>query len=149
MRQADACRENQLLSTGMGAAIPSQREAGVRIKTKAPVGTIGSFQKSIFFLPPYGMNGRYRMDRNVVRWGVDLAMGMAFVISFATGLLKFTVLLRLTGVNGMILPSAFISDLHDRSGVLLGLLVFLHLFLNRKWLVAMTRQVLGGEKADA
>jgi hypothetical protein len=88
------------------------------------------------------------MDRNVLRWAVDLAMGIAFVISFVTGLLKFTVLLQWTGLNGRILPSAFLSDLHDRSGIILGLLVLIHLYLNRQWIIAMTRQVLGGRTVD-
>lgn len=89
------------------------------------------------------------MDRNVLKWAVDLAMGIVFAISLVTGLLKFTVLLQWTGLNGYILPSAFLSDLHDRSGILLGLLVLAHLYLNRQWLVAMTRQVLGGKAPDS
>jgi len=88
------------------------------------------------------------MNRNVLKWAVDLAMGIMFVISFVTGLLKFTLLLRLTGLNGLILPSAFISDLHDRSGILLGLFVFIHLFMNRNWIISMTRQVVGGRLAE-
>jgi hypothetical protein len=88
------------------------------------------------------------MDRKILKWSLDLAMGITFVICFVTGLLKFTLLLRLTGLNGLILPSAFISDLHDWSGILLGLLVFIHLFLNRSWIISMTRQVIEGAPAD-
>lgn len=83
------------------------------------------------------------MNRIMLRWSLDLAMVIALVISFVTGLLKFTLLLRLTGLNSLILPSAFISDLHDVSGILLGLLVFVHLFLNRSRIIAMTKQVMG------
>lgn len=83
------------------------------------------------------------MDRNMVKWAVNLAMGVAFVTSFLTGLFKFTLLLRVTGLNELVLPSAFISDLHDRSGILLGLLVFTHLYLNRQWIVTMTKKVIG------
>jgi hypothetical protein len=87
------------------------------------------------------------MDRKILRWSVDLAMGMVFMICFVTGLLKFTLLLRLTGLNGLVLPSALISDLHDWSGLLLGLLVFTHLFLNRGWIISTARQVTGGRMA--
>jgi hypothetical protein len=73
---------------------------------------------------------------------VDLAMGITFLTCFITGLLKFTLLLQLTGLSEVILPSAFISDIHDRSGILLGLLIFLHLYLNRKWIISMTRKIL-------
>lgn len=82
------------------------------------------------------------MDSKKIVWLVDLAMGITFLTCFITGLLKFTLLLRLTGLSGVILPSAFISDIHDRSGILLGLLVFLHLYLNRQWIITMTRKIL-------
>jgi hypothetical protein len=88
------------------------------------------------------------MDTKILKWSLDLAMGITFVICFVTGLLKFTVLLQLTGLNGVILPSAFISDLHDWSGILLGLLVFAHLFLNRKWIISVTKQVMSGRATD-
>jgi hypothetical protein len=82
------------------------------------------------------------MDGKKLIWIVDLAMGITFLTCFITGLLKFTLLLQLTGLSEMILPSAFISDIHDRSGILLGLLIFLHLYLNRKWIISMTRKIL-------
>jgi hypothetical protein len=85
----------------------------------------------------------------MARWGVDLALGITFAISFITGVLKFTLLLRLTGLNRLVLPSALISDVHDWSGIALGLLVFLHLFLNRHWIISMTKAVLQGTSRDA
>jgi len=84
----------------------------------------------------------------MLNWSVDLAMSSAFLICFVTGLLKFTILLRLTGLNGVILPSAFISDIHDWSGIILGLFVFIHLFLNRQWIISMTRKVLTTPRSD-
>ena len=84
------------------------------------------------------------MEKNVFRWAVDLAMGIVFIICFVTGLLKFTVLMRLTGLSELVLPVALISDLHDWSGIVLGILVAAHLFLNRRWITAMTVRILGG-----
>jgi len=84
------------------------------------------------------------MDRKILIWSMDLVMGIVFGICFVTGLLKFTLLLRLTGLTGLVLPSARISDLHDLSGIVLGILVFIHLFTNRKWITTMTRQVIRG-----
>jgi hypothetical protein len=100
--------------------------------------------------PPYRQSGSSdeRMNRKILKWSLDLAMGITFVICFVTGLLKFTLLLRLTGLNGLVLPSAFISDLHDWSGILLGLLVFVHLSLNRNWIISMAKQVIKGAPAD-
>jgi cytochrome b subunit of formate dehydrogenase len=86
------------------------------------------------------------MDKKVLKWSVDLAMGITFVICFVTGLLKWTLLLRLTGLTRVILPSALISDLHDWSGILLGLLVLVHLYLNRVWIIGMTKRVLAGTR---
>jgi hypothetical protein len=85
------------------------------------------------------------MDRNFIRWSLDVLMAVAFLISFVTGMLKFTVLMRITGLSAIILPSASISDLHDWSSVLLGLLVFIHLYFNRFEIMAMTKRVVAGK----
>jgi hypothetical protein len=87
------------------------------------------------------------MDRNVMRWGIDLVMGIVFAVSLVTGLLKLTLLLRLFGTTNLILPAARISDIHDGAGVILGVCVGLHLFMNRQWIITMTRQVLKGDRA--
>jgi hypothetical protein len=34
-----------------------------------------------------------------------------------------------------------ISDIHDRAGILLVILIAIHLFLNRRWIAAMTRKM--------
>jgi hypothetical protein len=83
------------------------------------------------------------MDRNYILYIIDCAMGIVFVMSFTTGLLKFTLLLRLPGLNTLVLPSALISDIHDGAGILLGCFVFLHLYMNRRWIVTMTRKIRG------
>jgi hypothetical protein len=88
------------------------------------------------------------MNMQMVRYGVNLMLGIFFVISFVTGLLKFTLLLRMTGLNMVVLPSALISDVHDWSGVLLCLFVWLHLFLNRRWIISMTKKMLHGTLRD-
>lgn len=85
------------------------------------------------------------MNIQVVKWCVDLAMGMVFLISAVTGFFKFTVLMRLPGFTDIVLPMALMSDIHDRAGIALILLVALHLFLNRSWILAMTRKVLAGK----
>jgi hypothetical protein len=88
------------------------------------------------------------MEQPVIKWGVDLALGIAFAISFITGLLKFPLFLRSSGLNQVVMPSASISDLHDWSGIALGLFVCLHLFLNRHWIVSMTKTILQGTSRD-
>jgi hypothetical protein len=90
-----------------------------------------------------------QMDSVKLNWVVDLLMGITFGVCFITGLLKYTVLLQLTGLDNVILPAALISDLHDWSGILLGLFVFLHLFLNRRWIISTTKKILAGSRAGS
>jgi len=82
------------------------------------------------------------MNIQVVKWSVDITMGITFLLCGLTGIFKFTVFMRSFGVTGIILPMALMSDLHDWSGVVLWLLVAVHLFLNRAWILSMTRKVL-------
>jgi hypothetical protein len=82
------------------------------------------------------------MNMQVIKWAVDLAMGIAFLACFITGLFKFTFFMRLFGLTSLVLPIAQMSNLHDWSGLLLGLFVAVHLILNRGWIMAMTRKVL-------
>jgi cytochrome b subunit of formate dehydrogenase len=96
-------------------------------------------------LPSVG-NGECTMDIKLLKWLADLGMGITFAVCFITGLLKFSLLLQVTGLNDLVLPSALISDLHDWSGILLGLFVLLHLYLNRTWIIGMTKNVLGGNR---
>nr|WP_319376268.1 DUF4405 domain-containing protein [uncultured Methanoregula sp.] len=87
-------------------------------------------------------------DHQIVRWSVDVALGIVFLVSLITGLAKLTVLLRVTGLGQVVLPLARISDIHDTAGVLLALLVLIHLYLNRKWIIGTTRRILSGTMKD-
>ena len=86
------------------------------------------------------------MNMQVVRYCVDLSMGIIFLICFVTGLFKFTLLMRMLGLTGVVMPLALMSDIHDWSGVILGIVVAVHLILNRRWILSMTRKMLGGAK---
>ena len=84
------------------------------------------------------------MNVQVVRWCLDLAMGGAFLVSFITGFFKFTFLMRISGLVDVVLPLALMSDIHDWAGLALGCFVAAHLFLNRAWIITMTRKMLSG-----
>jgi hypothetical protein len=84
------------------------------------------------------------MNMQVVKWLVDLAMGIAFLFSAVTGTIKFMVLARIAGFSEIILPFALISEVHDRAGIALSILVLVHLVLNRAWILSMTRKILAG-----
>jgi hypothetical protein len=85
------------------------------------------------------------MNMQVVRWCLDLGMGIMFLISFITGFFKFTLLMRAFGLTDVVLPLALMSDIHDWSGLALGFFVVAHLFVNRGWIRTMTRKILAGE----
>jgi hypothetical protein len=84
------------------------------------------------------------MNMQVMKWCVDLAMGVLFLTSFITGFFKFTLLLRAFGLTDVVLPLARMSDIHDWSGMMLCFLVAVHLFLNRAWISSMTRKMVTG-----
>jgi len=88
------------------------------------------------------------MNKQVVRWFLDLGMGIFFLISFITGLFKFTLLARTIGLNDLVLPLALMSDIHDWSGLALGIFVAAHLIVNRGWIFTMTRKIFRGEKTN-
>jgi len=84
------------------------------------------------------------MNLQVVRWFLDLAMGVAFLLCFITGFFKFTVLIRTIGLTNLVLPLALMSDIHDWAGLALGFFVFAHLLVNRTWIMVMTRKIMSG-----
>jgi len=84
------------------------------------------------------------MNMQVVKWCVDLMMGITFLFSFVTGFFKFTLLTRTFGLTDIVLPLAYMSDIHDWAGITLCFLVFVHLFLNRAWILSMTRKMVTG-----
>ena len=90
-----------------------------------------------------------RMNMQIVRWCVDLAMGTAFLFSAVTGFFKFALLMRVSGFTDIVLPMAFMSDIHDRAGIILSILVAVHLFLNRAWILTMTRKILAGTTGNS
>ena len=85
-----------------------------------------------------------QLNMQVVKWCVDIAMGVVFLFSFVTGSIKFMVLMRVLGLVDIVLPLAQMSDIHDWAGITLGFLVLVHLFLNRAWILSMTRKMLTG-----
>jgi hypothetical protein len=85
-----------------------------------------------------------RVNIQVVKWCVDLALGIVFLFSFVTGFFKFMVLMRAFGLVDIVLPLAQMSNIHDWAGITLGFLVAVHLFLNRAWILSMTRKMITG-----
>ena len=78
--------------------------------------------------------------RNVVDYIVNVVLTISFLLVFVTGLIKFMVLYRIFGSQNMLLPHYLMSAIHDWSGVMMGILVFIHLALHVRWMIAMTKR---------
>ena len=76
---------------------------------------------------------------------VDVGLGISFFLCFATGILKLPGFVRFFHRASIDFPLDQASMLHDGSGVILGIFALVHLVLNRKWLVRVTRKLLGRE----
>jgi len=84
------------------------------------------------------------MNQQIVKWIVDIGLLVAFLVCVITGIFKFTLLMRMLGLTQLVFPLAFMSDLHDWSGIVLVILVGVHLFFNRGWIWSMTKKIVGG-----
>ncbi|MDG6256853.1 MAG: hypothetical protein QCH35_04560 [Methanomicrobiaceae archaeon] len=86
------------------------------------------------------------LSRTVMKkYLVDVGLGISFFVCFTTGMLKLPGPVMLLERAAIDLPWERIDLLHDGSGVVMGLFALVHLALNRKWLVSVTRKLLGRE----
>ena len=86
------------------------------------------------------------MDWNKIKYIIDIGLIITFFSSFVTGLIKFPGLFQFVGISDLVLPMLQVNLLHEWSGIIMGLLVLMHLILNRKWLFVMTKEILGLKK---
>jgi hypothetical protein len=81
------------------------------------------------------------MDMQVVKWANDLGLAIMFVLTFVTGLFKWTLFMRTLGLTDIVFPVALMSDIHDWAGLLMGFFVVAHLYMNRAWILSMTKHI--------
>ncbi len=74
------------------------------------------------------------MQRVKVKIILNILVFFSFLSSFITGLVKTPGLLKTLGVSTISLPMYRINQIHDLSGVVLGLLIITHLALHRGWI---------------
>jgi hypothetical protein len=82
------------------------------------------------------------MDKNKLKYIVNLGLIATFFTSLTTGLIKFPGLLQFFHVSKGSLPIVEINFIHEWSGIFMSFLVLTHLMLNWKWLVEMTKRIL-------
>ena len=74
---------------------------------------------------------------------VFLALLVVSSIVFITGLIKFPGFLLFFGFDPRYLPLLLINTLHDWGGVAILILVWIHIILNYKWIVRVTKKMFG------
>ena len=84
-----------------------------------------------------------RMEKNTVKYIVDIGLTISFLIVTLTGIFKFTGFREFFGIVLSYKDSAMvlISTFHDWSGVVMAVLVLVHLIVNWDWIVGMTREL--------
>jgi hypothetical protein len=86
------------------------------------------------------------MNRSELNYFIDLGLIVTFFGVFITGVLKFRYLKYLLGFDSLVLPMDKISNIHDWSGLIMGLLVLVHLVLHFNWLKVMTKKTFSKSK---
>ncbi|MFH0798249.1 MAG: DUF4405 domain-containing protein [Candidatus Woesearchaeota archaeon] len=88
------------------------------------------------------------MDRIKLLYWNDVLMGISFILSGVTGVIKFPGLLMKLGISFQSIPIRTISDVHDWSGLAMVLMVFVHLALHWNWIVCTTKNMFRRKKAQ-
>jgi len=87
-----------------------------------------------------------KIKKSTVKYFIDLGLVITFTTTFVTGIIKFSPLTNLFGVNQRTLPMLQISLLHDFGAIIMGFLILGHLFLNWSWFANKTKK--GCRKID-
>lgn len=89
------------------------------------------------------------MDKTLVLYITDATLGIAFLLTGITGIMKMPGWLPAIGISYTSLPFRTISTVHDWAGIAMVVMVALHLLLHWRWIVLMTkRHVLRREPAQ-
>jgi DMSO/TMAO reductase YedYZ molybdopterin-dependent catalytic subunit len=70
------------------------------------------------------------MNRNRIGYIINGALFLVFILSLATGIIKFPGFLRFFGVNYSTLPTHYINLIHEWGGISLIVIIFFHLIFN-------------------
>lgn len=86
------------------------------------------------------------MERSKINYAIDVLLGISFLLVFVTGILKWPGLLFRLGISIKSLSLKSLSRIHDWSGLVMGMLVFIHLIMHWKWIVVMTKKIFKGNR---
>ncbi|HII71675.1 TPA: DUF4405 domain-containing protein [Candidatus Woesearchaeota archaeon] len=86
------------------------------------------------------------VNKNHIKYAIDIGLLVTFILSGITGILKFPGLTQYFRGVYRAIPAYTISQVHDWSGLIMVLLVLAHLVFNWNWIVCMTKNIIRGKK---
>ena len=74
------------------------------------------------------------MGRNQIGYIINGTLFLVFIFSLVTGIIKFSGLFRLFGINYSTLPTYYINLIHDWAGIALIVIIFFHIIFNWQYI---------------
>jgi cytochrome b subunit of formate dehydrogenase len=78
------------------------------------------------------------------RYLLVIGLLLSFLICFATGVMKIPEVFQSLGMTYRSPVMIQMTLIHDWTGVAMGALTAVHIFVHRRWIVAMTRRIVSG-----
>lgn len=81
------------------------------------------------------------MNRNIIKYIVDVGLLVSFLGASFTGIVKFRSFLSMLGISldYESMNMTLYRQIHDWSGLVMVVLVLIHLILNWSWIVSVTK----------
>jgi cytochrome b561 len=81
------------------------------------------------------------MDKNFIKYLVDIGLLISFLGVSITGIIKFRSFLGFFGIapDYASLNTTLLRQIHDWTGIVMVALVLVHLILNWSWIVSVTK----------
>lgn len=86
------------------------------------------------------------MNRTFLNYFIDVGLTITFILVFFTGILKWPGLVLWFGFSYSNFPMRAFSLIHDWSGLIMSLLVFVHIILHWNWIIATTKKIFSKKK---
>jgi len=86
------------------------------------------------------------MNKSKIQYLVDIGLIISFLGVFISGIFKFYPLRDYFVKVFEIIPSELMRTIHDWSGIVMGVLVFVHVALNWNFLIHGTKNIFNSKK---
>jgi len=82
----------------------------------------------------------------ITKYWIDFGLAITFILVTITGFFKWPGLLPKLGISYSSFPMLVFTRIHDISGLVMALLVFIHIIQHWKWIVVMFKKIFRGNK---